>query len=210
MKRKGKKGTHHTRAGTSDLVGQMVGALVSTALVFEDSDAAYYDRLMTQALSLYGAGMRRRGKYSDVFLYDCAPRVRALKPKHPGGFAAALSSAKQITPALRNLGACREAAALLSGARAHGAHFTERLPRCLPHACPHAPSAPRVQDPTAVLPDPVTLACRPPDQQFAGSMVYWYNSTSYRDDLAWAASWMYRATRDQARAPAHLLRPCDT
>lgn len=64
-------------AGTSDLVGQMVGALVSTALVFEDTDAAYYDRLMTQALSLYGAGMRRRGKYSDVFLYDCAPRVRA-------------------------------------------------------------------------------------------------------------------------------------
>ena len=51
-----------------------------------------------------------------------------------------------------------------------------------------------------MLPDPVTLACRPPDQQFAGSMVYWYNSTSYRDDLAWAASWMYRATRDQARA----------
>ena len=27
-------------------------------------------------------------------------------------------------------------------------------------------------------------------------MVYWYNSTSFRDDLAWAASWMYRATRD--------------
>ena len=68
--------TRRVRAGTSDLVGQMVGALVSTALVFEDTDAAYYDRLMTQALSLYGAGMRRRGKYSDVFLYDCAPRVR--------------------------------------------------------------------------------------------------------------------------------------
>ena len=68
--------TRRARAGTSDLVGQIVGALVSTALVFEDSDAAYYDRLMTQALSLYGAGMRRRGKYSDVFLYDCAPRVR--------------------------------------------------------------------------------------------------------------------------------------
>ena len=27
-------------------------------------------------------------------------------------------------------------------------------------------------------------------------MVYWYNSTSFRDDLAWAASWMYKATRD--------------
>lgn len=56
-----------------------------------------------------------------------------------------------------------------------------------------------VQDPTAVLPDPVTMACRPPDQVFQGSMVYWYNSTSYRDDLAWAASWMYKATGDQAR-----------
>lgn len=31
---------------------------------------------------------------------------------------------------------------------------------------------------------------------FRGSMVYWYNSTSFRDDLAWAASWMYKATRD--------------
>lgn len=64
-------------AGTSDLVGQLVGALVSTALVFETTDAQYYDRLMSQALSLYGAGMRRRGKYSDVFLYDCAPQARA-------------------------------------------------------------------------------------------------------------------------------------
>jgi len=66
------------RAGTSDLVGQMVGALVSTALVFEDADAPYYERLMSQALALYGAGMHRRGKYSDVFLYDCAPLARTL------------------------------------------------------------------------------------------------------------------------------------
>ena len=29
-------------------------------------------------------------------------------------------------------------------------------------------------------------------------MVYWYNSTSFLDDLAWAASWMYRATLDTA------------
>ena len=27
-------------------------------------------------------------------------------------------------------------------------------------------------------------------------MVYWYNSTSFLDDLAWAASWMHRATLD--------------
>ena len=76
------------------------------------------------------------------------------------------------------------------------------LPLDLLHVCTKSP---HVQDPTAVLPDPVTLACRPPDQQFAGSMVYWYNSTSYRDDLAWAASWMYRATRDQARAPQKFI-----
>ena len=50
-----------------------------------------------------------------------------------------------------------------------------------------------------MLADPVTMACRPPDQVFQGSMVYWYNSTSYRDDLAWAASWMFKATGDQAR-----------
>ena len=29
-------------------------------------------------------------------------------------------------------------------------------------------------------------------------MVYWYNSTSFFDDLSWAASWMYRATKDSA------------
>ena len=27
-------------------------------------------------------------------------------------------------------------------------------------------------------------------------MVYWYNSTSFLDDLSWAAGWMYRATLD--------------
>lgn len=90
-----------------------------------------------------------------------------------------------------------------------GAQGMVLLILCFPWTCCMyalgAPSASHAQDPTAVLPDPVTLACRPPDQQFAGSMVYWYNSTSYRDDLAWAASWMYRATRDQARVLARLL-----
>ena len=33
-------------------------------------------------------------------------------------------------------------------------------------------------------------------QAFNGSMVYWYNSTSYRDDLTWAAAWLYKATGD--------------
>ena len=39
-------------------------------------------------------------------------------------------------------------------------------------------------------------SCQQPDVAFRGSMVYWYNSTSFRDDLAWAASWMYKATGD--------------
>lgn len=34
-------------------------------------------------------------------------------------------------------------------------------------------------------------------QAFNGSMVYWYNSTSYRDDLTWAAAWLYKATGDK-------------
>ena len=33
-------------------------------------------------------------------------------------------------------------------------------------------------------------------QAFNGSMVYWYNSTSYYDDLAWAAAWLFKATND--------------
>ena len=33
-------------------------------------------------------------------------------------------------------------------------------------------------------------------QAFNGSMVYWYNSTSYRDDLTWASAWLYKATGD--------------
>ena len=103
--------TWRARAGTSDLVGQMVGALVSTALVFEDTDAAYYDRLMTQALSLYGAGMRRRGKYSDVFLYDCAPRVRLGFSKGFSGLpAAALSLDSMAVSFCQNNGHLQEAA----------------------------------------------------------------------------------------------------
>ena len=33
-------------------------------------------------------------------------------------------------------------------------------------------------------------------QVFNGSMVYWYNSTSYYDDLTWAAAWLWKATGD--------------
>lgn len=35
-------------------------------------------------------------------------------------------------------------------------------------------------------------------QVFLGSMVGFYNSTSFYDDLAWAASWLYKATQDPA------------
>ena len=47
-----------TKNGTSDLVGQMVGALVSSAMVFQQTDPEYYDTLMTTAVGLYGAGTR--------------------------------------------------------------------------------------------------------------------------------------------------------
>ena len=53
-----------------------------------------------------------------------------------------------------------------------------------------------LQDPTAILSNPIMPSCQLPDVAFRGSMVYWYNSTSFRDDLAWAAAWMYKATRD--------------
>ena len=46
-------------AGTSDLVGQMVGAFVTTAMVWQQQyplDTTYYDTLMTAATELYGAG----------------------------------------------------------------------------------------------------------------------------------------------------------
>lgn len=33
-------------------------------------------------------------------------------------------------------------------------------------------------------------------QAFNGSMVYWFNSSSYYDDLAWAAAWLWKATGD--------------
>lgn len=52
------------------------------------------------------------------------------------------------------------------------------------------------QDPTQTLTNPIKPSCKQPDVQFKGSMVYWYNSTSWRDDMAWAATWMYRASGD--------------
>lgn len=62
-------------AGTSDLAGQIVGALVSTAMVFRDKDPKYYDKLMTEARDLYSAAVGRKKAYSGPFIYDCAPPV---------------------------------------------------------------------------------------------------------------------------------------
>ncbi len=62
-------------AGTSDLAGQLVGAFVSTAMVFRDKDPKYYDKLMTEARDLYSAAVGRKKAYSAPFIYDCAPPV---------------------------------------------------------------------------------------------------------------------------------------
>ncbi len=66
-------------AGTSDLAGQIVGALVSTALVFREKEPTYYNKLMTEARDLYSAAVARKKAYSSPFIYDCAPPVRPLE-----------------------------------------------------------------------------------------------------------------------------------
>ena len=53
-------------------------------------------------------------------------------------------------------------------------------------------------DPNAQLRAPNKPQCKPADVVFKGSAVGLYNSTSYRDDLTWAAAWMNRATGDRA------------
>lgn len=59
--------------------------------------------------------------------------------------------------------------------------------------------------------------CKPVDQYFNGSAVGFYNSTSVYDDLAWAATWLYKATNDPgylsdaekcATAPPLMLNMC--
>ncbi len=37
-------------------------------------------------------------------------------------------------------------------------------------------------------------ACPAPTAYANGSALVFYNSTSYRDDLVWAAAWLYKAT----------------
>lgn len=53
-------------------------------------------------------------------------------------------------------------------------------------------------DPNAQLKAPNKPQCKPADVVFKGSAVGLYNSTSYRDDLTWAAAWMNKATGDRA------------
>ena len=69
-----------TAAGTSDLGGQIVAALASTAMVFQDVDSKYSNKLMKESLDLYAAISRKKGMWSDQFLYACAPPVSASSP----------------------------------------------------------------------------------------------------------------------------------
>ncbi len=42
-------------------------------------------------------------------------------------------------------------------------------------------------------------ACVPPTAYANGSALVFYNSTSYRDDMLWAAAWLYKATGNKVR-----------
>lgn len=86
-------------------------------------------------------------------------------------------SDKLMTAALRLYGA----------ATRHAGRYTKPfLYKCAP------------DDPNAQLRAPNKPQCKPADVVFKGSAVGLYNSTSYRDDLTWAAAWMNRATGDRA------------
>ena len=52
--------------------------------------------------------------------------------------------------------------------------------------------------------------CLPADELFKGAMVAIFNSTSYLDDLAWSALWLYRATKNETyfeHALSYILAP---
>ena len=48
-------------------------------------------------------------------------------------------------------------------------------------------------------------ACVPPTAYANGSALVFYNSTTYRDDMVWAAGWMYKATGERVRSPSYTL-----
>ncbi len=52
-----------------------MAALASTAMVFQGVDDKYSNKLMREALDLYAAVSRKKGMWSDQFLYACAPPV---------------------------------------------------------------------------------------------------------------------------------------
>ena len=75
-----------TYNGSSDLAGQLSAAFSATAMVFRDSDLAYYQKLMNMSTLLYAAGVSRRGVYTSKLDYPCATNtassnvVQAAKP----------------------------------------------------------------------------------------------------------------------------------
>ena len=48
-------------------------------------------------------------------------------------------------------------------------------------------------------------ACVPPTAYANGSALVFYNSTTYRDDMVWAAGWMYKATGERVRRSPRML-----
>jgi len=116
-----------TYNGTSDLAGQISAAFSATAMVFQDSDPAYYNTLMNYSTLVYAAGARNRAAYTFTFVYPCATDVDSTDV------------------------------------------ITTGTPTCLPG-----------------------------DELYDGAMLATYNSTSYLDDLAWAAGWLNMATGDSA------------
>ncbi|KAL3150937.1 hypothetical protein ABBQ32_000684 [Trebouxia sp. C0010 RCD-2024] len=116
-----------TYNGTSDLAGQLSAAFSATAMVFQSTDQAYYERLMNVSTLLYDAGTRRRGSYTRGHIYPCATN---------------LASTSVVQTA---------------------------VPECLPG-----------------------------DEFFKGAMLATFNSTSWADDLTWAAAWLNVATGDPA------------
>ena len=114
-----------TYNGTSDLASQLSAAFSAAAMVFQNSDVAYYQQLMNMSTLLYEAGRRRRASYTSGFNYPCA----------------------------------------MNNPRSNVAASSER-------------------------------ECLPGDELFRGAMIATYNSTSYNDDLAWAAAWLHLATNN--------------
>lgn len=127
--------------GTSDLAGSMVGALVSTALVFRQygNDPAYSARLMEAANQLYLQATRHPGLYASKFPYSCVSKWAKVRI---------------------------------------GASGKPKKPLCVP--------------PTAFA---------------EGSALVFYNSTTFYDDLLWAAAWMYRATGNTSYLEVCLPAP---